>query len=299
MDLRQLRYFTMLADTLNFHRAAERLHISQPPLTVAIRKLEDELGARLFDRESRGVRLTAAGRAALPAARATLDQAAKVRDAVRQGREGQVGSISVGFVGSAISATLPRIVPAFRAQFPHVDLRLEEMTSVSIGEALRARRLDVGLVRLPLAHPMELDIVAIEHDHLVAALPDTHPLTRRSVVALTDLADAPLILHGPVSVLRTVVLLACQQAGFVPHVAQEATQVQTLLSLVQSGLGIALVPASMAPIVPKGICLLPFADPLPIEMGVACRRDAGVLVRNFIALARSTGDTSCVSDHPN
>lgn len=285
MDLRQLRYFSTLADTMNFHRAAERLNISQPPLTVAIRKLEEELGARLFDRESLGVRLTDAGRAALPVARATLEQAALVRDAVVQGGQGKRGIISVGFVGSAVSAALPRIVPVFRARFPDVDLRLEEMTSVAIGEALVARQLDVGLVRLPLMKPDAFDITVIERDLLVAALPNTHPLAQRQSLSLGHLADEPLILHGSVSVLRSVVLLACQRAGFAPRIAQEATQVQTVLSLVQSGLGIALVPSAMARTVPEGVCLMPLVEPLHIEMGLAARPNAGPLVRNFAIVA--------------
>lgn len=291
MDLRQLRYFATLAETLNFHRAAERLHISQPPLTVAIRRLEEELGARLFDRESRGVRLTDAGRAALPAARATLEQAALFRSIVEQGHQGERGAISVGFVGSAINAALPRILPAFRARYPDVDLRLEEMTSVSICAALAARQLDVGLVRLPLLDPGDFEVAVIERDRLVVALPATHRLAGGQDLALADLAGEPLVLHGAVSVLRSVVLLACQQAGFTPRIAQEATQVQTILSLVQSGLGIALVPSAMAGTVPEGVRLMPLTDPIHVEMGVAARRDAGGLARNFVATACAAGDT--------
>ncbi len=295
MDLRQLRYFIALAETGNFHRAAERLNMAQPPLSVAIRKLEEELGAPLFERESRGVRLTDAGRAALPTARATLEQAALVRDVVRQGAIGESGSISVGFVGSAISAALPRIIPAFRRRYPKVDLRLEEMTSVSIAEALGARNLDVGLVRLPLMRPGDLDIAVIERDELVAALLADHPLARRRSLRIADLAAEPLVLHGPVSVLRSVVMLACQRAGFAPRIAQEATQVQTILSLVQSGLGIALVPAGMARITPEGVRLLRLAEPVSIEMGIASRRDADALVRNFVAAACETSDSQAVS----
>lgn len=298
MDLRQLRYFVALADTLNFHRAAERLNISQPPLTVAIRKLEDEFGTRLFVRESRGVRLTDAGLAALPAARATLEQAMLVREAARDGRDGERGSISIGFVGSAISAALPRIIPAFRARYPKVELRLEEMTSVAIADALALRQLDVGLVRLPLMQPGDLAISLFEHDHLVVALLDRHRLARHDTVKLADLASEALVLHAPVSVLRSVVALACQRAGFSPRIAQEATQVQTILSLVQSGLGIALVPAGMARIAPEGVRLLPLADPIPIEMGVALRPDAGALVHNFASVAHMVSDIRTVSESP-
>lgn len=292
MDLRQLRYFVTLAEVLNFHRAAERLNMSQPPLTVAIRRLEEELGAQLFERESRGVRLTAAGQAALPAARAALDQARQVRDAVRLGRGGEIGRISVGFVGSAISAVLPRIIPAFRHLYPKVELRLEEMTSASIAEALVARQLDVGLVRLPLTQPADLDVQLIERDQFVVGVHGSHPLADRSAISLHDLAEEPLVLHGPVSVLRSVVLLACHAAGFTPRIAQEATQVQTILSLVQSGLGIALVPARMARITPEGVRLLRLSQPLAIEMGLAMRRDADTLVRNFAAAALATSDTA-------
>ena len=291
MDLRQLRYFIALAETGNFHRAAERLNMAQPPLSVAIRKLEEELGAPLFERESRGVRLTDAGRAALPTARAAIEQAALVREVVRRGALGESGSISVGFVGSAISAALPRIIPAFRRKYPDVDMRLEEMTSVSIAEALASRSLDVGLVRLPLMKPGDLAVSVIERDELVAALLADHPLARRRTLRIADLAGEALVLHGPVSVLRSVVMLACQRAGFAPRIAQEATQVQTILSLVQSGLGIALVPAGMARIAPEGVKLLKLADPLSIEMGVAVRRDADALVRNFVAVAREVSDS--------
>ena len=291
MDLRQLRYFIALAETGNFHRAAERLNMAQPPLSVAIRKLEEELGTPLFERESRGVRLTDAGRAALPTARAAIEQAALVREVVRRGALGESGSISVGFVGSAISAALPRIIPAFRARYPDVDLRLEEMTSASIAEALAARSLDVGLVRLPLMKPGDLAVSVIERDELVAALLADHPLARRRTLRIADLAGEALVLHGPVSVLRSVVMLACQRAGFAPRIAQEATQVQTILSLVQSGLGIALVPAEMARIAPEGVRLLKLAEPLSIEMGVAMRHDADALVRNFVAVAREISDS--------
>lgn len=281
MDLRQLRYFVTLAETLNFHRASERLHISQPPLTVAIKKLETSLGVTLFERGSRGVRLTDAGEAALRPARAALEQAAMVAIAAKSGHQGQSGKISVGFVGSAISDALPRIIPNFRQRFPEVELHLEEMTSVSIVQALAERQIDVGLVRLPLLHPSDLQVTPIEKDELVVALRAEHPLADRKHIELATLKDEPLILHSDVSVLRTVVMLACQAAGFTPRIAQSAKQVQTLLSLVQSGLGIALVPARMARIAPENVRLRPLKQPISIDMGLAMRPDADALARNF------------------
>ncbi|HWW58994.1 MAG TPA: LysR substrate-binding domain-containing protein [Sphingopyxis sp.] len=285
MDLRQLRFFVTLADTLNFHRAAARLHISQPPLSVAIRKLEEEIGTRLFDRTSRGVTLTPAGIAALPPAREALAQAALVHEAAGLGSRGQTGRLSVGFVGSAIGELLPRIIPPFRETHPLADLDLAEMTSVGIADAIEARALDVGLVRLPVMRRHRLDIAVIEEDDLVLAHRIDDNLQPRGPVPLRTLADRPFIVHSAVSVLHSVILLACRDAGFAPRIAQEAVQVQTILSLVQSGLGVALVPARMARFAPQAVRLTPLAEPVRISTGIACRADASPLARNFIRQA--------------
>jgi DNA-binding transcriptional LysR family regulator len=291
VDLRQLRYFTVLADTLNFHRAAERLHMSQPPLTVAIRKLEEDLGAELFERDPRGIRLTAAGVAALPAARAAIAQAELVREFARQGAQGVRGRLAVGFIGSAVSELLPRIVTPFRAAFPAVSLALEEMNSVDIMNAIEARRIDVGLVRLPLINTAGARVETIERDTLVAALPvaDLPPGVRD--IPLASLADRPFIIHSPVSVLNAAIRLACHRAGFTPNVSQEAIQVQTILGLVQAGLGVALVPSRIGRFAPDGVRLIPLTEPIPIESGIAIAADAGPIARNFAAAALASDDS--------
>ncbi|MHA3792767.1 LysR family transcriptional regulator [Sphingomonas sp. YL-JM2C] len=292
MDLRQLLYFTTLADTLNFHRAAERLNISQPPLTVAIRKLEAELDAQLFVRGPRGVILTAAGEAALEPARAALARAQEVRTAVRQGRLGERGRLRIGFVGSAIYSLLPRLIPAYRRRYPLVELEIEDSTSVEIARRLRAGELDVGLVRLPLLDGHDLDVLPVETDELIAAVPATSVHAGAARLPLATLATEPFILHTRISVLHMVALLACQEAGFLPRVAQEATQVHTILSLVQSGLGVALVPARTTRQVPDGVRLVRLAAPPRIASGIAVReREAGPLAANFLALARTETDS--------
>lgn len=285
MDLRQLRFFVTLADTLNFHRAAARLNISQPPLSVAIRKLEDELETRLFERTSRGVTLTPAGVAALPPAREALAQAALVHEAARLGSRGQTGRLSMGFVGSAIAELLPRIIPPFREAYPLADLDLAEMTSADIADALEARDLDVGLVRLPILRRHRLDITTIEEDTLVLAHRIDDDLHMQAPVPLEALANRPFVIHSAVSILHSVTLLACGNAGFAPRIAQEAVQVQTILSLVQSGLGVALVPARMARFAPRAVRLTPLADPIRISTGIARRVDATPLACNFIEQA--------------
>jgi len=290
MDLRQLRYFSVLAETLNFHRAAERLHISQPPLTVAIRKLEEDLGVSLFDRDPRGARLTAAGQAALGPAREALAAADQVREAVRQGSAGLSGRLSIGFIGSANGHLLPRIVSPFRQAYPQVELSLEEMSSVDIVRGIAARRLDVGLVRLPVMDAAPVSIDVIERDVLVAALPRSDVLARRKIVRLSALSDRTFILYTPVSVLHATIRLECHRAGFTPHVAQEAVQVQTILSLVEAGLGVALVPARSGRFAGAGVHIAALEEPIAITMGVARAHNASAAAVNFAATAlRSCG----------
>ncbi|WP_062343332.1 LysR family transcriptional regulator [Novosphingobium sp. CCH12-A3] len=285
MDLRQLRYFNALAETLNFHRAAERLHISQPPLTVAIRKLEEDLGVALFERDPRGVRLTTAGLAAVAPAREALAAAEKVREAVRQGAAGLRGRLSIGFIGSAIGELLPRIVSPFRHAYPEVELALEEMNSVEIVRAIAARRLDVGLVRLPVMDSAPVAIDVIETDELVAVLPASDVLAGRKTLDLGALADRSFIIYSPVSVLHATIRLACHRAGFTPRVAQEAVQVQTILSLVEAGLGVALIPGRSARFAGEGVRIVTLSDPVPIAMGIARADEPSVLARNFVRTA--------------
>lgn len=288
MDLRQLRYFNALAETLNFHRAAERLHISQPPLTVAIRKLEEDLGVALFERDPRGVRLTAAGLAAVGPAREALASAEKVREAVRQGAVGRRGRLSIGFIGSAIGELLPRIVSPFREAYPEVELALQEMNSVEIVRAIATRRLDVGLVRLPVMDSTPVAIDVIETDELVAVLPVSDVLARRKTLELGALADRSFIIYSPVSVLHATTRLACHHAGFTPRIAQEAVQVQTILSLVEAGLGVALIPGRSARFARSGVHIVKLADALPIAMGIARAEERSILTHNFVSTAMAT-----------
>lgn len=296
MHLRRLLYFSTLADTLNFHRAAKRLNISQPPLTVAIRKLEEELGAELFTRGPRGVSLTPAGEAALGPARATLARAREVKTAVQQGQQGKRGRLRIGFIGSAIYALLPRLIPLYRAHFPLVDLILEDSTSFDIAERLRARELDVGLVRLPLVDDRDIITTPVEGDEFAVALLSSSPLATAEQLSLATLADQPFIFHTRISILHTAALLACHEAGFAPKIAQEATQVHTILSLVQSGLGVALVPSKTASQLPKDVVLRPLRNPRRIQSGIATHIEADdPLIRNFVDLAASISDIEKIS----
>nr|WP_047167500.1 LysR substrate-binding domain-containing protein [Sphingomonas sp. Y57] len=291
MELRSLQYFVTLAETSNFHRAAERLHISQPPLSVAIRKLEQELGAPLFDRNPRGVTLTAAGQAALEPARIALAHAEQIRQAVKQGVSGERGRLAIGFVGSATFDLLPRLIEPFRRLYPAVELVLNEGNSAEIQSDVEAGSLDLGLVRLPLQKKARLTTRMVERDHMVVALPSSNPLARKRRLDLKQLAEQPFVVYSEISVLRATTVAACQNAGFVAHIVQEAAQLQTILSLVQSGIGIALVPAKAQRFTPDRVVLVPLAQLINIELGAIYAAGNNAVIRNFLHLARNESDS--------
>jgi DNA-binding transcriptional LysR family regulator len=259
VELRQLKQFVAVADLLSFRRAAERLHMAQPPLSVAIRKLEDELGAELFERRGRTIRLTPAGHEALRTSRRCLADADDVRSATLSAAKGESGRVRVGFVGSATYALLPRLIPVFRQRYPGIVLELRESTNLELLALLEQERLDVGLVRYPTASASALSFQVIERDVFHAVLPKKHPLAAQRTVSLKALAQEPLIDYASTKVpgLHAMVMLAFQHARLSPRVVQEATQVQTVVSLVESGLGVALVPSVSSRLASKNVVFRP------------------------------------------
>ncbi|MGB3432096.1 LysR family transcriptional regulator [Achromobacter sp.] len=245
MELRQLKQLLVLSETLNFHRAAERLHMAQPPLSTAIKKLEQELGVQLFERLPAGLRPTPAGQVVLQYARTTLFYAEEIRRAAREGASGEQGVLKVGFVGSSTYSLMPRLLSEFRKDYPRVDLIIEESTTVDLLRRLDAHTLDVALVRFPVLEPTAARVTLLQPDHLMLAVPAGSRYAESADVALSELADEPFIGYSRTHVpgMHALVMYAFQQAGVVPRIAQEAIQVQTILSLVESGLGVAIVPA--------------------------------------------------------
>ncbi|MGO9454851.1 MAG: LysR family transcriptional regulator [Candidatus Binataceae bacterium] len=248
MELRHLRYFVAVAEELHFSRAAERPHMAQPPLSQQIRQLEDELGVQLFQRTRRRVQLTDSGRVVLEEARRTLVQADRVVSAAHRAAEGAAGFLRVGFSSSAPYTTLPAILRAFRAQFPGIALNLYERSTEEQIDLLAAGTIDVALVRRPVENaPESLVIKTILREHLVLAMPADHRLRNRRSVAVRALANEPFILfprHAAPGLYDQIDAF-CRRAGFKPAVAQEAVQMQTIVSLVSAGLGVAIVPASI------------------------------------------------------
>lgn len=245
MELRQIRQFVALADTLNFHRAAKRLNMSQPPLSISMQKLEQEMEVKLFERLSRGVALTEAGLAALPHARKILREVDMMRDSASMTVNGMRGRIGVGFVGSAVYGLLPKVVPLFRAERPLLDLRLREDTSLEILKALESGELDIGVLRTPVLDIGEVSVELLYREEMILVLPNDHPLQQRKTVRLEELRDEAFIGYDRVRLpsYHALTLSAFDAAGFQPHVVEEAAHVQTMIALVESGIGVALAPA--------------------------------------------------------
>lgn len=250
MELRHLRYFVAVAEELHFGRAADRLHIAQPPLSRQIRDLEREIGAPLFERVPRGVELTAAGRAFLPEARLTLAQAERAGRAAQRAARGETGRLRVGLVEAATySGILPDVLGFFRLHLPNVGLSLFEMNSLQQGEAFRDDRIDVGILHNPPADADRwLHVEQVHSDPMVVALSRAHRLARRTRVSLADLAGEPFILfpREVVPVLYDELISRCRAAGFSPRVVQEAIGWQTATGLVAADVGVAFVPQSYA-----------------------------------------------------
>lgn len=247
MNWRQAQHLVVLAETLSFRKAAERLHIAQPPLSMSIKRLEEELGAPLFLRESRGLRLTPVGEAVLPHARQVVFHVGQMKATAAEALDGIAGKLRIGFVGSATYRLFPRALPAFRTRYPLVELELREATTIGMLRQVERGELDVGLVRYPVAEPTQARLVPVEHDQLVAALPHDSPLAHARTLQLADLREEGFVMYatGTAANLRAQVISACQSGGdFTPRIVQEAVQVQTLLSLVASGMGVALVPSA-------------------------------------------------------
>lgn len=272
MDLRQLRHFVTLAHTLNYRQAAEQLHMSQPPLSQSIRKLEDDLGVQLFERDRRGTVLSGAGRAALESAKLALYHARQVQAVSQATASGELGRLHIGFIGSATFSLIPKLVQAFRAAYPAIDLVLTESTTREICAQVASGDFDAGLLRYPVTQATELSITPVEPDRLIAALPAGNPLQIKESLQLIDLADQPFVNYRPSEVpgLHALVVLACQNAGFMPQIKQHAVQAQTLVSLVGAGLGVALVPAVVAKAATPGVVFRELTDTqhLP-QIGIA------------------------------
>ncbi|HEY8583305.1 MAG TPA: LysR family transcriptional regulator [Capillimicrobium sp.] len=291
MELRQLRYFVAVAEERSFTRAAERLHVAQPALSVQVRRLEGELGVDLVDRSRRTIRLTDAGEVLLAEARRLLSGLDQTVELVRRTGAGDVGRIAVGFVPSAANEALPPLLRRYGAAHPGVRVDLQELAPDALVRGLHEGRLDVCFLYLPF-DDATLATAVVAREAFVAALPSDHPLAGDGEDAELDvgaLAGQPFVLparHGMPG-LHAQVLALCREAGFSPRAVQEEVWlVQTMIGLVAAGVGVALVPDSARALRRRGVVYRPLRDgggEHVVELAAVWRRDdPSPLVRAFV-----------------
>ncbi|MEU3644897.1 LysR substrate-binding domain-containing protein [Lentzea sp. NPDC034063] len=290
MELRHLRYFVAVAEERHFGRAAERLHMAQPPLSQQIQQLEAELGVTLLHRTTRRVDLTDAGLVYLDRARAVLSAVDDAAAEARRVAEGRQGRLVVGCVGSATYSLLPAFARVLRDELPAVDFVFRgEMLAPDQLESLLNRRIDLALLRPPVEHA-GLRVTAVRRDRLIVALPEDHRLARRKRLKIEDLREEDLIVHASHgrSVMHGIVTDLCRAAGFEPRIRHEVAETSTLVTFVASGLGVAVVPEPVAELGVPGTTYRPLAGKQGIDLLAAVRADddSPVLARALGVLAR-------------
>jgi DNA-binding transcriptional LysR family regulator len=294
VDIRLLRYFSVLADELHFGRAAARLFMSQPPLSQQIRLLEDEIGTPLFVRSHHRVELTAAGRTLKEQAPLVFAQLNRALDLTRQAGRGQVGELEIGMISSVMVGLLPEALRQFRERYPGVEWRLQEMTPAAQVAALKERRIDACIFRLGQEDPAVRSEL-LQHEPIVMALPATHRLAGHTSLALGEFAGEPFVaFESKRSRFADHLLHLCIQAGFAPLVRQQVTEVQTLLALVSAGFGVALLPGSTASLAPPGVVFRPLEPALPaVPLYVHYRvDDHSPVLKAFLETLREVSGTA-------
>ena len=241
MEFHQLRYVCAIAETGSFSRAAERCHVAQPSLSQQVLKLEEDLGARLFDRLGRSVRLTEAGRAFLPHARSILHQMEAARSGVEDKRTDVRGSVAVGIIPTIAPYLMPQSVAAFSKKYPDAKLRILEETTPVLVEGLRNLSIDVAILALPLRHK-EFQMYPLRTEPLYAALAKDHPRAHAKNLSLRELRGEQFVMLRDGHCFRDLSVAACSRAKVNPRIAFESGQFSSLLGMVAAGVGVSLVP---------------------------------------------------------
>ncbi len=241
MEFHQLRYVCAIAETGSFSRAAERCHVAQPSLSQQVLKLEEDLGAKLFDRLGRSVRLTEAGRAFLPHARSILHQMDAARAGVVDKRNDVRGAVAAGVIPTIAPYLMPRYTADFAKKYPDARLRIIEETTPVLVEGLRNLSIDIAVLALPLRHK-EFELFPIRTEPLFAVLPKNHPRSSAKFLSLKDLRGEHFVMLRDGHCFRDLSIAACARARITPRIAFESGQFSSLLGMVAAGVGITLVP---------------------------------------------------------
>lgn len=243
LNLRDLRAFVAVAQTGSFTRAASKLNLSQPALTVQIRRLEETVGARLFDRNSRTVALTSVGRELLPVLQKSLADMQRVLDDARALGDGSRGTVRIACLPSFAAGRLPALIRDFRGEAPHTRFEIRDVVASMVNQLVRAGEFDLGVTGGEVDDP-QIDILHRAQDRLMVVCPRGHPLARKRRVGAADLAAYPLVLTAPGTSVRAIVDAAFSEAGFTPELACEPTYMMTAVAMVQAGLGITILPGA-------------------------------------------------------
>ena len=301
MEIRQLRYFVAVARTRHFGRAAEYLHMAQSPLSQAIRQLESQMGAALFERTTRRVDLTPAGEALLVDAERILAAVTDAQRRVERVGTGHQGVVTIGSTDLMAYRALPRLVRTIARAMPEVALRfVPGLLTAAQEDALVDGRIDLGVLRPPLSC-LGLALHTLSSEPMVLAVPSGHALVERTAVELRALAEEPFVFYGvPGSVVDATVMSACLDAGFLPRRAHEASETPMMLTHVAAGLGVAVLPDSVRALSVDGVEYLPLADPLSVDAALAWRIGdlPPVLARVLDVLGARTADLPPASGVP-
>ncbi len=292
MELRHLRYFIAVAEELHFGKAAERLHMAQPPLSIQINNLEKELGVPLFHRNNRNVKLTKAGELFLHESRKVLERLDYAQNIARSAHRGEIGRLVVAFIGSANYDLIP-LMKKYRDRFPKVEIILRQIYTPDQITELEDGTIDIGIMRPPTPRD-SLNFQVIRRERWVAALPEDHPLLALgNPLPIRSLHNQPIILY-PRSVVGPsfydAVINLCHEAGFSPNIVYEAPEMQTAIALTAAGLGIAIVPNSIQYLYNNGVVYRIFDNTTPsAEIGIAWRKnEASPLVHSFLEICQVT-----------
>jgi DNA-binding transcriptional LysR family regulator len=294
IDLRRLRYFLVVSDELHFGRAAVRLHIAQPPLTRQISALETELGFRLFDRSTRNVTLTSEGRHFLPYARAVLEQVDLTAAITSKLAAGSAGQLAVGYASSiALSDIFSQTIQTFCSSYPDVQLTVEEGASSTQCAQIVEGRLDIGMSRMyPADANPDIQVICLDNEPLMAAVPSDSALADQSHVTLTELSAYPLIAfpsdYG--SALNDIIAALYRRNDLTPRPGPSGKQITSIIALVAAGRGIAVVPQCTQALVKRGVTYRPLAEPSATAplLVLTRKRERSPLVKAFVEVIEQT-----------
>lgn len=291
MELRHIKYFIVVAEELHFRKAAERLNMSQPPLSQQIQSLEHELGVQLFERSKREVKLTKEGQAVLKEAYRLIENSERLQSVANQSKQGKTGRLSIGCIASAFPEVLPPIYKAFSSQYPNVELAFEELNTHETLAKLEEGDLDFGFVRINKVSP-PLALYPLLRDQLVVALPEGHRLLSKKTVSLKMLETEPFVIFKRQTSPQFYdsILAACQQADFYPNIVYEGKSMQSHIGYVACGLGVALVPQSIQSVYTSGIVYRNLKEASPLtEISLVWNVESkSELIKHFIKISQKT-----------